>query len=166
MCGVWSQGRSPLHNSCSSQNVLLLLPALPRAPAVHGGDRGVHPSGPEDSQTQHGECSCLRISSSLERFSCHTFCDRQLLCCLSCTVVSKSAPQSENAACNCVLLHQCRTKKLSVGSSKASKQSHVLRDVSFGSSTSIAAPALSHLAHGSVFTPCMPSLQLKQFKIK
>lgn len=29
-----------------------------------------------------------------------------------------------------------------------------------------AAPAHSHLALGSLFTPCMPSLQLKQFKIK
>lgn len=79
--------------------------------------------------------------------------------------VSRSAPQSVSAACSCVLLHQCRTNELSVGSSKASKQSFwgmfLLAAV-----PAYAAPALSHLALGSLFTPCMPSLQLKQFKIK
>ena len=44
-----------LHNFCSSQNDLLLITALPRAPAVHGCDRSVHTGGTEDSQTQHGE---------------------------------------------------------------------------------------------------------------
>lgn len=156
--GVRPGGAHP-QDSCSSQHDLLLLAALPRAPAVHGGDRGVHPGGAEDPQTQHGECS-RQLQQPGEVLLPHFLRPAAALLPLM-AVVSKSAPQSVSAACNWVLLHQCRANKLSVGSSKASKQSHALRMFLLAA---YAAPALSHLALGSLFTACMPSLQLKQFE--